>query len=259
MALTRNTPSIENQIAEYTNGLGSRWVIIAAATTSTDPINFAGAIARKKGKVVILGAVPTGFERDPHWYKKELQLLMSCSYGPGRYDLNYEEKGIDYPAAYVRWTEKRNMEAFQQLLANGSINLDYLTTHEFSLEDAPKAYDMIVSKSEPYLGIILKYDTEKPVQLQNKVTTGTSKPVSKINIGFIGAGSYAQSNLLPNIPKKNSGIVCKGVLNTAPPPNVLLSVSVSSSALPTKKTSSKTRTSTPCSSPPATIPMPNMC
>ena len=215
LALTRNTPGIENQIAEYTNGLGADAVIIAAATTSTDPINFAGAIARKKGKVVILGAVPTGFERDPHWYKKELQLLMSCSYGPGRYDLNYEEKGIDYPAAYVRWTEKRNMEAFQQLLANGSINLDYLTTHEFSLQDAPKAYDMIVNKSEPYLGIILKYDTEKPVQLKNKVITGSSKPVSKINIGFIGAGSYAQGNLLPNIPQKNSDIVCKGVLTNS--------------------------------------------
>jgi polar amino acid transport system substrate-binding protein len=212
LALTRNTPGIENQILEYTNGLGADAVIIAAATTSTDPINFAGAIARKKGKVVILGAVPTGFERDPHWYKKELELKMSCSYGPGRYDLNYEEKGIDYPAAYVRWTEKRNMEAFQQLLAKGSINLNFLTTHEFSLEDAPKAYDMIVNKSEPYLGIILKYNTEKPVQLQNKVKISESKPVSKINIGFIGAGSYAQGNLLPNIPKKNSDIVCKGVL-----------------------------------------------
>lgn len=212
LALTRNTPGIENQIAEYTNGLGADAVIIAAATTSTDPINFAGAIARKKGKVVILGAVPTGFERDPYWYKKELELKMSCSYGPGRYDLNYEEKGIDYPAAYVRWTEKRNMEAFQQLLASGKMDISYLTTHEFSLEDAPKAYDMIVNKSEPYLGIILKYDTGKPVQLQNKVKTGESKPVSKINIGFIGAGSYAQGNLLPNIPKKNSDIVCKGVL-----------------------------------------------
>jgi predicted dehydrogenase/threonine dehydrogenase-like Zn-dependent dehydrogenase len=212
LALIRNTPGIENQIAEYTNGLGADAVIIAAATTSTDPINFAGAIARKKGKVVILGAVPTGFERDPHWYKKELELKMSCSYGPGRYDLNYEEKGIDYPAAYVRWTEKRNMEAFQQLLAGGTMDISYLTTHEFSLEDASKAYDMIVKKSEPYLGIILKYNTEKPVQLQNKVKTGESKPVSKINIGFIGAGSYAQGNLLPNIPKKNSDIVCKGVL-----------------------------------------------
>lgn len=212
LALTRKTPGIENQIIEYTDGLGVDAVIIAAATTSTDPINFAGAIARKKGKVVILGAVPTGFDRDPFWYKKELELLMSCSYGPGRYDLNYEEKGIDYPAAYVRWTEKRNMEAFQQLLAGGSMDISYLTTHEFSLEDAPKAYDMIVNKSEPYLGIILKYNTDKPVQLQNKVKTGESKPVSKLNIGFIGAGSYAQGNLLPNIPKKNGNIVCKGVL-----------------------------------------------
>lgn len=211
LALTRNTPGIENKILEYTNCLGVDAVIIAAATTSTDPINFAGAIARKKGKVVILGAVPTGFERDPHWYKKELELKMSCSYGPGRYDLNYEEKGIDYPAAYVRWTEKRNMEAFQQLLAGGTMDISYLTTHEFPLEDAPKAYDMIVNKSEPYLGIILKYNTEKPVQLQNKVKTGEAKPVSKINIGFIGAGSYAQGNLLPNIPRNNE-IVCKGVL-----------------------------------------------
>lgn len=211
LALTRNTPGIENQIAEYTNGLGADAVIIAAATNSTDPINFAGAIARKKGKVVLLGAVPSGFDREPHWYKKELELRMSCSYGPGRYDLNYEEKGIDYPAAYVRWTEKRNMEAFQQLLAGGTMDIGYLTTHEFSLEDAPKAYDMIVTKSEPYLGIILKYNTEKPVQLQNKVKTGETKPVSKINIGFIGAGSYAQGNLLPNIHRNNE-IVCKGVL-----------------------------------------------
>lgn len=211
LALTRNTPGIENQILEYTNGLGVDAVIIAAATTSTDPINFAGAIARKKGKVIILGAVPTGFERDPHWYKKELELKMSCSYGPGRYDFNYEEKGIDYPAAYVRWTEKRNMEAFQQLLAGGTMDISYLTTHEFSLEDAPKAYDIIVNKSEPYLGILIKYNTKKPVQLQNKVKTGEAKPVSKINIGFIGAGSYAQGNLLPNIPRNNE-IVCKGVL-----------------------------------------------
>ncbi|MDD3744269.1 MAG: bi-domain-containing oxidoreductase [Lentimicrobiaceae bacterium] len=212
LALTRNIPGIENQIAEYTNGLGVDAVIIAAATTSTDPINFAGTISRKKGKVVILGAVPTGFKREPHWYKKELQLLMSCSYGPGRYDINYEEKGIDYPAAYVRWTEKRNMEAFQQLLASKRIDIGYITTHEMPLEDAPKAYDMIVNKTEPYIGIVLKYDTAKPVELNKKITVGQPKPASKVNIGFIGAGSYAQGNLLPNIPKNNNDIVCKGVL-----------------------------------------------
>lgn len=212
MALTRDAVGIEKKIESYTHGLGVDAVIIAAATPSTDPINFAGAIARKKGKVVVLGAVPTGFERDPYWYKKELELKMSCSYGPGRYDLNYEEKGIDYPAAYVRWTEKRNMEAFQQLLNDKRIDISYLTTHEFSLQDAPKAYDMIVNKTEPYLGILLAYDVEKPVVLDNKVVIGNPKPVSKINMGFIGAGSYAQGNLLPNIPRKSHDIVCKGVL-----------------------------------------------
>lgn len=212
MALTRDAVGIEKKIESYTHGLGVDAVIIAAATPSTDPINFAGAIARKKGKVVILGAVPTGFERDPYWYKKELELKMSCSYGPGRYDLNYEEKGIDYPAAYVRWTEKRNMEAFQQLLADKRIDISYLSTHEFPLQDAPRAYDMIVNKTEPYLGILLAYDVEKPIVLDYKVVVGNPKPASKINMGFIGAGSYAQGNLLPNIPRKSHDIVFKGVL-----------------------------------------------
>lgn len=212
LAVTRDTPGIEKLIEEYTHGLGVDAVIIAAATQSTDPINFAGSIARKKGKVVILGAVPTGFDRDPHWYKKELELKMSCSYGPGRYDLNYEEKGIDYPAPYVRWTQKRNMEAFQHLLTDKRIQIDYLTTHEFSLEDAPVAYDMIVNKSEPYLGILIRYDVDKPLLQKNKVTTGTAQPAGSIRIGFIGAGSYAQGNLLPNIPQKNSDITRKGVL-----------------------------------------------
>ena len=117
LGLTRNAAGVEEQIQNATNGYGADAVIIAAATSSLDPINFAGAIARKKGKVVVLGAVPTGFERDPYWYRKELELKMACSYGPGRYDLNYEEKGIDYPLPYVRWTEKRNMEAFQNLIA----------------------------------------------------------------------------------------------------------------------------------------------
>ncbi len=159
-AFLRNSPGINDSISDFTNGLGVDAVIIAAATDSTDPINFAGEIARKKGKVVILGAVPPSFERDPYWYRKELELRMSCSYGPGRYDLNYEEKGIDYPPAYVRWTEKRNMEAFHHLLADGKIDIDYLTTHEFDLVDAPKVYDMIVNKTELHMGIIIRYDKQ---------------------------------------------------------------------------------------------------
>ncbi|MGS2725187.1 bi-domain-containing oxidoreductase [Psychroserpens sp. BH13MA-6] len=202
LGLTRSASGIETQIQEFTNGHGADAVIIAAATSSLDPINFAGAIARKKGKVVVLGAVPTGFDRDPYWYRKELELKMACSYGPGRYDLNYEEKGIDYPLPYVRWTEKRNMEAFQKLLATNQINIDYLTTHEFDFENAKAAFDLVVSKTEPFTGIALKYDSAKPAE-KTKISTSDTEKLGEINISFIGAGSYAQGNLLPNIPESD--------------------------------------------------------
>ncbi len=211
LAIARSESGIEEQISEYTNGLGVDAVIIAAATDSTDPINFAGVIARKKGKVIILGAVPTGFERDPYWYRKELELKMSCSYGPGRYDLNYEEKGIDYPAPYVRWTEKRNMEAFQHLIASGSIDINYLTTHILPFENSPEAYTMILNKTEPYLGVVLKYNKAKEPVLNQNITINKPQKRGKVNIAFIGAGSYAQGNLLPNIPKSDE-ITKKGIL-----------------------------------------------
>lgn len=203
LALVRNTPGIEEQIKDYTSGMGVDCVIIAAATSSLDPVNFAGAISRKRGRIVVLGAVPTGFDREPHFYKKELELRMSCSYGPGRYDLNYEENGIDYPAAYVRWTEKRNMEAFQTLVHKGAIDVSYLTTHVFKFEDAPKAYDIVVGHTEPFMGILLEYDTDKqhkPVSLRIKET----EAVKDVNIAFIGAGSYAQGSLLPNLPSESN-------------------------------------------------------
>lgn len=199
IAFSRNEPGIAERILDFTGGLGVDAVIIAAATSNLDPINFAGAICRKKGRVVVLGAVPTGFDRDPYYYKKELELRMSCSYGPGRYDLNYEEKGIDYPAAYVRWTEKRNMEAFQQLLALNRIDLSYLTTHRFKFEDAPKAYDIVVKHSEPFLGIVLEYDFTKE-HIRKALNVSLVAKNDRVNIGFIGAGSYAQGNLLPNLP-----------------------------------------------------------
>jgi len=200
LGLTRDIAGAEEQILNVTNGHGADAVIIAAATSSLDPINFAGAIARKKGKVVVLGAVPTGFDRDPFWYRKELELKMACSYGPGRYDLNYEEKGIDYPLPYVRWTEKRNMEAFQNLIATKRINIGYLTTHEFEFDDAKAAFDLVVSKEEPFTGIALKYDVDREIS-KAKIKTSEGIALGKVNISFIGAGSYAQGNLLPNIPE----------------------------------------------------------
>lgn len=214
LALQRTSPGISDTIFNFTGELGVDAVIITAGASSLDPINFAGEICRKRGRVVVVGAVPTGFDRDPYYYRKELELRMSCSYGPGRYDLDYEEKGIDYPAAYVRWTENRNMQAFQSLIHSGKIDIDYLTTHEFPFEEAPKAYDLILEKSEPYLGIVLKYDTTKPLS-KTSIAVREAKPASKVSIGFIGAGSYAQGNLLPNLPKNDPEVTCKGVMTTS--------------------------------------------
>ncbi len=143
---------------------------------------------------------------------------MSCSYGPGRYDPLYEEKGIDYPVAYVRWTEQRNMQAFQELIFTNKIDVNYLTTHIFKLEDAPEAYDLMLAKNEPFVGILIEYDVSR---LINKVpvylpASGKLKSphTDKIGIGFIGAGSYAQSHLLPNIPKNNI-VALRGVMTAS--------------------------------------------
>lgn len=193
----------EAEVARLTGGIGADAVIITAATDSLDPINLAGRLLRKRGTVVVVGLVPTGFDREPDYYRKELALKMSCSYGPGRYDPLYEEQGRDYPAGLVRWTENRNMQAFQQLIAAGQLELDYLTTHRFPLDSAAQAYDLILGKTEPYLGILIEYDTgrlapSEPIQLRpaRRAHPGGSTP----GISFIGAGSYAMSHLLPNLP-----------------------------------------------------------
>lgn len=210
LGFARDEAGIEEKVIEFTNGIGCDAVIITAATPSLDPINFAGAISRKKGKVIVVGAVPTGFDREPHYYKKELELKMSCSYGPGRYDLEYEEKGIDYPAPYVRWTENRNMQTFQDLVSSGKIDVSYLTTHCFKVDEAPIAYDMITNRTEPHIGILIEYDTKKEIGSKTINLKQPSQSNDQVGIGFIGAGSFAQSFLLPNIPKEKY-ISMKGV------------------------------------------------
>jgi len=215
LALTRDSAGVTDRIADFTNGIGCDAVIITAAADSLDPINFAGAIARIRGRVVVVGAVPTGFDREPHFYKKELEVRMSCSYGPGRYDPTYEEHGIDYPVSHVRWTEQRNMQAFQQLIQTGAIDVSYLTTHIFKLDDAPKAYDMMMAKSEPFVGILIEYDVAKSVTREKiRVLPKVRSQKSEVRIGFIGAGSYAQSNLLPYL-KGVTQVSLKGVLTAS--------------------------------------------
>ncbi|NIM17557.1 MAG: Gfo/Idh/MocA family oxidoreductase [Candidatus Aminicenantes bacterium] len=196
-AFNRNREDIENVILHHTHGYGADAVIITASSSSTDPMELAGALCRQKGKVVIVGGVPTGFSRT-NYYKKELDVRMSCSYGPGRYDPQYEEHGHDYPIGYVRWTENRNMQAYIDLLAKNKLNMDALISHVFDLTDAPDAYRMILERSEPFCGILIRYDIEK--ELKSKVILKEkSFPAAEPNVGLIGAGSFAKNVLLPGM------------------------------------------------------------
>jgi polar amino acid transport system substrate-binding protein len=210
-ALNRSNPDLSSTCRELTSGHGFDCVIITAAAHSNDPVELASKLARKKGKIVVVGSVKMEIQREPYFYQKELELLMSSSYGPGRYDPVYEEGGTDYPYPYVRWTEQRNMEAFLQLISMNAIDLKPLITHIFDLEDAGDAYDIVLGKVKEFsAGILLKYHVSD-VLGKTIVTTGNRK-TEKINCGFIGAGNFAQSYLIPGV--KSYGASLAGVVTS---------------------------------------------
>ena len=214
MAISRSLPDLEKICNSFTNGFGFDSIIITAAAPTNDPIELSAELSRKKGKVIIVGSVKMDVPRDPHFYRKELDLRMSCSYGPGRYDSNYEEDGMDYPHAYVRWTEQRNMESFLALVSKGHINLKPLITQQFEIDEAEKAFDIVLGKSqEPHIGILLRYP-ERGAKTKTRVQVVELKKEksSKITAGFIGAGSFAQSYLIPNA--KSRGVVLHTVTNS---------------------------------------------
>lgn len=198
-AAVRSDETLETKVSEFSQGNGVDAVIITAATASLDPVELAGKLCRVHGKVVIVGAVPTGFSRK-NYYRKELDLRMSTSYGPGRYDANYEEKGLDYPIGQVRWTENRNMQAFAELLGNGSLDLSDLISHRFVFADARKAFDLVVDREAGKMGILLEYDTEKELVQPSAPSTGNID--SGDSISLIGAGSFAYNFLIPNLEGK---------------------------------------------------------
>jgi predicted dehydrogenase/threonine dehydrogenase-like Zn-dependent dehydrogenase len=193
----------ERRVLEWSRGRGADGVLITAATSSNGPVEMAGEISRLKGRVVAVGLVGLHVPRDIY-YHKELTLNISMSYGPGRYDPEYEERGHDYPHAYVRWTEGRNLEAFLDLIAERRLNVAPLITHRFSVDEAERAYELITGEvKEPYLGILLRYDSEREIEKRLRLPgaqaalTGTT-PEQSVSIGLIGAGSYAKRYLLPN-------------------------------------------------------------
>ena len=188
---------------QFSSGHGADVVLITADTKSNQPVELAGHVARDKGTVVAVGSVGMTIPRKIY-YEKELDFRISRSYGPGRYDHKYEEEGHDYPYAYVRWTEQRNMQAFVQLLAEGKVNVRPLVTHRFSIDDAPKAYEVITGKtSEPFLGVVLTYPDS--IALSRTVTlrhvedapAKSSSKADHVGLGVLGAGNFATATMLP--------------------------------------------------------------
>src|SRR5713226_1730435 len=189
------------RVMEWSRGRGADAVLITAATSSNAPVELAGEISRQKGRVVAVGAVGLNIPRQP-FYDRELTFKISMSYGPGRYDPEYEERGHDYPIGYVRWTEGRNLETFLDLLAEGRVNVEGLITHRFPLAQAEKAYQLIAGESgEPYLGVVLHYesahDPEKRIPIAER-KAAPATPARSVRVGLIGAGNYARAMLLPH-------------------------------------------------------------
>lgn len=206
---------LEIAVDAFSQGYGVDAVLIAAATKSNEPVTVAGDIARHRGKVVVTGMVGMDLPRD-QYYKKELDFKLSLSYGPGRYDSQYEEHGQDYPYGYVRWTEQRNIQAFLEMAAAGQVSPSKLVTHRFSIDDALDAYDLLLGKtSEPYLGIVIEYpevaQCERSVETRSPESNMAKVGAKRIGVGFLGAGNFTKAVLLPEMKKRTEDVSLVGV------------------------------------------------
>lgn len=180
-----------------TGGQGADVAIVCAGSESSEPVSLAASLCRRRGVVVVLGAVGMDLDRRT-FYERELSLRMSTSYGPGRYDPQYEERGLDYPYAHVRWTEGRNLEAFLDLVARKAVDVGPLMTHEFAIEEAATAYDLVTGeKREPFLGIALRYDGDVQAALAAPEPPRAAARADGVRIGVIGAGQFGTAVLLP--------------------------------------------------------------
>jgi predicted dehydrogenase/threonine dehydrogenase-like Zn-dependent dehydrogenase len=193
---------------QYSGGHGADAVLITAETAGSEPVDLAGEVARDRGVVVAVGTVGMDIQRKLY-FEKELDFRISRSYGPGRYDAAYEQKGRDYPISYVRWTETRNMEAFLQLLSQGKLDVKSLVTHRFPIERARGAYDLITGKvGHPFLGVLITYpeqaDASQELQFVEKRTAPVVAGEKSMAVGLLGAGNFAMTTLLPALHQLRS-------------------------------------------------------
>ncbi|HPL68641.1 MAG TPA: bi-domain-containing oxidoreductase [Brevefilum sp.] len=200
----------------FTQGDGLDAILICADTSDNDPLILAGEIARDRAKVVVVGSVGMEVPRKPY-YEKELELVVSRSYGPGRYDPAYEEKAHDYPIGYVRWTETRNIAAFLTLLAEDKLDVSPLISHRVAIEEGARAY-AIITGDQPYLGVLLTYEEQNLPDERRILNTAAPsvrvRPDEILALGVLGAGNYALSTFLP-VVKRIGGIAPVGIASAS--------------------------------------------
>ena len=187
-------------------------VIITAATSSNEPIEVATKIARNKAKIVVVGDIPLNISRNEFYYK-ELELVVSKSYGPGRYDKQYEVLGKDYPIEYVRWTENRNFEAFIKLLSQGQIHLLDLVSEEVSFDEAPSVYKKFTEETKP-LSVVLRYDIKSEPKIEFTPDIDLEPTTSKVNLGILGAGNFASTTIMPILKELKKDCQVLGVASS---------------------------------------------
>jgi predicted dehydrogenase/threonine dehydrogenase-like Zn-dependent dehydrogenase len=203
-AIDGTAGDVVRQVAALTDERGADAVLLTLASDSDQPVQDAARMSRKRGRLVLVGVTGLTLNRE-EFFKKELSFQVSCSYGPGRYDTQYEERGIDYPAAYVRWTEQRNFEAVLGAMAAGQLDPTPLVTHRFDFNEAPRAYEVITG-AEPSIGVVLRY-SEPEASNGNGAGGAHGRRIERvaanahaaaaITVGVIGAGNFATRMLLP--------------------------------------------------------------
>lgn len=203
-------------VKNWTNGYGVDAVLFTASTHSDEPLSQSFNMCRRKGKVVLLGVSGMNIKREDI-YKNEIDFCISTSYGPGRYDPEYENKGIDYPYAYVRWTENRNIYSFLELIRDGKINIEHIGPKIYPVDNAKEAYSGIQTNPGEHIITILDYgyQSESLKESTMSVRLNEHKKIAKgqITIGLIGAGNFAKNNLLPIVNKNQEKFYLKSVVN----------------------------------------------
>jgi predicted dehydrogenase/threonine dehydrogenase-like Zn-dependent dehydrogenase len=185
-------------LAFVSTGYGADLAIVTAASSGSEPVRLAADLCRMKGRIVVVGATAMDLDRRC-LYEKELELRMSMSYGPGRYDRNYEERSLDYPLSYVRWTENRNLGAFLALAASHQIDPDKLATQVVAFSEAERSYEELSNGKTSSLAVIFEYaEAAKPSQTISLRSISRVSP-GDVGVAFIGAGSYAKAMLLPGV------------------------------------------------------------